>query len=150
MAKKENYEVGYGKPPRSGQFRKGQSGNPRGRPRKEKASETGENQSVADLLVKVGNEEVEVGGKSMTLMEVQIRQLTRKACQGDTAASRLLMQMHEKAGVSLKPKENKGGGVLLVPFTESMETWAAYAEKQQAPFREAGYGKDLLVSDEPD
>ena len=28
-----SYEVGYGKPPRSGQFRKGQSGNPKGRPK---------------------------------------------------------------------------------------------------------------------
>lgn len=30
----ENYEVGYGKPPKHTQFAKGQSGNPRGRPRK--------------------------------------------------------------------------------------------------------------------
>ena len=28
-----DYEVGYGKPPVSGQFRTGQSGNPKGRPR---------------------------------------------------------------------------------------------------------------------
>ena len=146
MAKKEGYEIGYKKPPKSGQFRKGQSGNPGGKAKKTKPTENG-NQSLADVLVRVGNEKVKVGGKSMTLMEVQIRQLTKKACQGDTAASRLLMQMHEKAGVSLKAQEKKGGGVLLVPFTESMETWAAYAEKQQAPFREAGYGKDLLVPD---
>ena len=27
------YPVGYGKPPKSGQFKKGQSGNPKGRPK---------------------------------------------------------------------------------------------------------------------
>lgn len=31
-----DYDVGRGKPPREWQFRKGQSGNPRGRPRKHK------------------------------------------------------------------------------------------------------------------
>lgn len=30
----DSYEVGYGKPPRSTQFRKGVSGNPKGRPKK--------------------------------------------------------------------------------------------------------------------
>ena len=30
----EDYEVGYGKPPKSGQFKKGISGNPPGRPKK--------------------------------------------------------------------------------------------------------------------
>src|ERR1700761_9075321 len=37
MSKKnrlESYEVGYGKPPRSTQFQKGVSGNPKGRPKK--------------------------------------------------------------------------------------------------------------------
>lgn len=31
-----NYEVGYGRPPESGQFKPGQSGNPKGRPKKPK------------------------------------------------------------------------------------------------------------------
>ena len=30
---KKDYEVGYGKPPKSGQFKPGQSGNPKGRPK---------------------------------------------------------------------------------------------------------------------
>ena len=29
----EEYEVGYGRPPKSGQFKNGQSGNPKGRPK---------------------------------------------------------------------------------------------------------------------
>lgn len=33
---KDNYDVGYGKPPKSGQFKLGQSGNPKGRPKKSK------------------------------------------------------------------------------------------------------------------
>lgn len=34
QSKLDSYEVGYGKPPRSTRFRKGFSGNPRGRPKK--------------------------------------------------------------------------------------------------------------------
>ena len=30
------YEVGYGKPPKATRFKKGQSGNPKGRPRRQK------------------------------------------------------------------------------------------------------------------
>ena len=31
--KDKDYEVGFGKPPKSKQFRKGKSGNPKGRPK---------------------------------------------------------------------------------------------------------------------
>ena len=36
MAKKrkDDYEVGFGRPPKKSQFKKGQSGNPKGRPKK--------------------------------------------------------------------------------------------------------------------
>jgi len=33
MKKKRDYTVGYGKPPASGQFKRGKSGNPKGRPK---------------------------------------------------------------------------------------------------------------------
>ena len=32
--KKDDYEVGYGRPPKKTQFKKGQSGNPKGRPKR--------------------------------------------------------------------------------------------------------------------
>lgn len=37
LAGKPGYEVGYGKPPKPTQFKKGQSGNPRGRPKGSKS-----------------------------------------------------------------------------------------------------------------
>lgn len=50
----EDYEVGYGKPPKRSQFKKGQSGNPEGRPKETKnlktdlADELGETVTVRD------------------------------------------------------------------------------------------------------
>lgn len=46
-----DYEVGYGKPPRSSRFRKGQSGNPRGRPRKPKPTPIRLSDAPADVFL---------------------------------------------------------------------------------------------------
>jgi hypothetical protein len=51
--------TGYGKPPKSGQFKKGQSGSPKGRPKKPSRPV-----SRAYLFRKVANEMVVVGAKS--------------------------------------------------------------------------------------
>lgn len=45
--RKRDYEVGYGKPPEHSRFKKGQSGNPNGRPRKAKVDNRG---LLSDIL----------------------------------------------------------------------------------------------------
>src|ERR1700730_10755419 len=52
----DSYEVGYSKPPRHARFTKGQSGNPKGRPKG--------SQNLATILARVGRERVKVTGKS--------------------------------------------------------------------------------------
>jgi hypothetical protein len=36
MASKRHYDIGYGKPPKQARWKKGQSGNPKGRPRRDR------------------------------------------------------------------------------------------------------------------
>ena len=50
-----DYQVGYGKPPRHTRFKRGQSGNPRGRPREAK--------NLPTLLTEALNERVIVAEK---------------------------------------------------------------------------------------
>jgi hypothetical protein len=77
-------EVGYGKTPMSGRFKKGQSGNPKGRPKG--------SINLNTAIVRASRETVRVNGprgpRSMTKLAVTLSQLGNKAAQGDARAQR--------------------------------------------------------------
>ena len=81
--------VGYGRPPRHTRFKKGQSGNPKGRIKNSK--------NLATVLMATVHEAVAVneGGrrKTITKLEAMSKQLVNKAASGDPRATQLLMQM---------------------------------------------------------
>ncbi|WP_108811840.1 DUF5681 domain-containing protein [Sphingorhabdus sp. Alg231-15] len=123
-------KVGYRKPPKEHQFKKGRSGNPRGRPRKQKPA----NPSEAEILRKISAETVVVDGKEMTKLELWLRVLEKKALQGDLRAMKLLEEKLQKAGIDGgKPQRQ---GVLVLPPPVSEEDWIKQAEQNQAKYRE--------------
>jgi uncharacterized protein DUF5681 len=81
--------VGYSNPPRSTRFRKGQSGNPKGRVKNSK--------NLATVLMTTVQEAVTVNEsgrrKTITKLEAMSKQLVNKAASGDPRATQLLMQM---------------------------------------------------------
>jgi hypothetical protein len=87
--RKRDYEVGYGKPPRHTRFKKGQSGNPRGRPRASK--------NLSTLLTEVLNERVTVAEndsrRKITKREAIIIQLVNRSAQADLQAIKILLDM---------------------------------------------------------
>ena len=87
--------VGYRNPPKSGQFKKGQSGNPKGRPQR-----PSQPVSTASLFRKVAHEIVVVQAGSrnetMTRWEALVRQVQNQALDRDPSAARLLHQMRKK------------------------------------------------------
>jgi len=83
------YDVGYGKPPKHAQFKKGYSGNPDGRPKG--------TLNLATLLERTLREEVVVNEngrrKVITKLEAAIVQLVNKAASGDGQAMRYLCHL---------------------------------------------------------
>ena len=137
MPDDDDAKVGYKSPPKEHQFKKGQTGNPKGRPRKPRSSEGGIN--LASILEGTANEKIFINGREMSFLEVEIQALQRKAAKGDVAASKHLAKLRSDAGVGIATLN--GGGVLVVPGVVPIDEWTLAAARQQAKYREVDYGK---------
>lgn len=70
-----DYKVGRGRPPRGSQFKKGQSGNPKGRPKGSR--------NVATILTRVlDGSRVMPDGKRVTIREMVLMKQVSKAAEG--------------------------------------------------------------------
>ena len=82
-------DVGYGKPPASTRFKKGRSGNPKGRPKGAL--------NLASLFMKALREPVVISEhgqrKTVTKLQAALKQLVNKAASGDLRALRQLVEL---------------------------------------------------------
>ena len=87
--RRPGYEVGYAKPPQYTRFRKGQSGNPKGRPKGL--------QSFARLARQAFNEKIAIKENGerriITKLQAALKQLANKAASGDAAAIREVLRV---------------------------------------------------------
>jgi hypothetical protein len=105
-AAREGQNVGYGQPPVATRFRKGQSGNPKGRPRGVKNLKT--------LLQEALNEKITVNenGKrrAITKMQAGMKQLANKVASGDVkTALRLIDLQYRDEGLDRAIREDDRG-----------------------------------------
>jgi hypothetical protein len=97
----DDNDVGYGKPPRAHQFKPGQSGNPKGKPKGAKSEAT----ILQDLLQhKIGLSE---HGKTrrITLHEAILRRIAEDCLKGDTKSAAFLLNRYH-AMTSNEPDES--------------------------------------------
>ena len=85
----EDYEIGYRKPPKSGQFKKGVSGNPSGRPKKPSDFASELARELNSKLVINENGQRKVIKKSEGLA----KQVVNKALSGNLPAVRLVISV---------------------------------------------------------
>lgn len=126
--------VGYGRPPTATQFKPGQSGNPRGRPRKE----TGHRATAARVLGETQRLTGQPKGARVryTTLEIMIMKLKQLAATGHARASALYLNFKKRH----QPQEAHGEfterrvGYLIVPEELTPEEWMAkYSPKDGPP-----------------
>jgi hypothetical protein len=110
-ARKADYEIGYGKPPKATRFKKGQSGNPAGAKKKV---------AVDDVRVMVEEVLAELitlrdGGKDrkVSRLEAMLRTQILNGLKGDSKAAKAVFRLSQKGGMFSQAKRR--GTVVIDP-----------------------------------
>lgn len=122
--------VGYGRPPASTRFQKGQSGNPRGRPPK--------NDGRRAITQQIMSEKQRLSGQPrgarvlFTNLELIVMKLKQLAAAGHDQATSLYTRIVERFGHQEPPEREPG--LLVIPERLTMEEWVAkYSPKDDPP-----------------
>ena len=94
-----DYEVGYGKPPRNTQFKKGQSGNPRGRPSGSKNLATLVSEALNEPVIVVEN-----GGRRKITKREAIKQLVNRSTKADRRVIKILLDIVREIEGRVEPE----------------------------------------------
>lgn len=135
----QTYEVGYKKPPKAHQFKKGQVSNPKGRPKG--------SQSFKTLFRKEMNEKITVntaeGQKKITVMEAILKRLVEKGLKGDQKAIEKLLEHELRFNPeNLAPDFNPDAprtGVLAISASMTSEEFEEYAKTVKIPKEAQAY-----------
>jgi hypothetical protein len=134
-----DYEVGYGKPPKAGQFQKGKSGNPKGRRKGSK--------SLKGIFHKVLYQPVMLhqGDRQSRVPALQALLITlmKEGMHGKTKAFELLLKMAEQLGMMTPEAEP------ACPSTRDLPPFAWTEEHESLrPFIEHLINGDKPIIDE--
>ncbi len=112
MTKDKDYQVGFKKPPVHSQFKKGQSGNAKGRPKGTQNFITVINRALNEKIPIVENGR----RRSITKLEATVKQLCNKAAQGDARSIQQVLSLGSLIGIqapkSIKELDNDESAVM--------------------------------------
>lgn len=114
------YEIGYKRPPRSGQFSKGKSGNPKGRPKGSKNFMTLLEKELGQSIVVSEN-----GKKTLTRLQAMVKRMVADALQGERKSLLLLLDVLRRSD----RLDGAEAGSLLPEGFEAI--LASYVERQR-------------------
>ena len=123
----QEYKVGYRRPPKSGQFKKGESGNPNGRP---KGSRGLEKVVLDELKTKIT---VNENGRSKKVKKVEAiaKQMVNKAMTGDSKSISLVLGVSQRHEDKLAAKASP---LIETLPEEDKQVMESLMERMQAQF----------------
>jgi Family of unknown function (DUF5681) len=95
-----DYEVGYGKPPDHTRFKRGRSGNPRGRPSGSKNLSTLLGEALSERVIVAENG----GRRKITKRQAIITQLVNRSAQADLRAIKILLDIQREIETRSDPE----------------------------------------------
>ena len=124
MTNSNDDAVGYGRPPKSAQFKPGQSGNPSGRPKGARNFRTELLEELAEPIT------VNDGGRDLTITKQRafVKTLVRAAIGGDVRACGTLLSLCEK----LDHADNEDNAELPPADCEILNDFSARERKRRA------------------
>ena len=128
MAK--DYAVGYKRPPQASRFKKGRSGNPKGRPKDARDLNTELMEELAERIT------VSEGGRTKRVSKQRaiIKRLTERALKGDTRSATVVINMvfrlfHEdEASDASVPDLSREDAAILQAYLDSNQPGSGGAE----------------------
>ncbi len=132
------YEQAPGGPPpaqpterRDTRYKKGQTGNPKGRPKKKKPA------ADAAAFIEVSHLPVQVGDEEMTVAKAFWLSLYKRGLAGDSKAYAALIRMQIATGMLKEQPAPQGAGpILILPgMSDDEEAWEREVAKHQAKYR---------------
>lgn len=118
---RDDDKVGYGKPPKKHRFKKGKSGNPKGRPKGAKGLKTDFKEELASVIT------VSIGGKEYTgtKQRLALKALSMRASLGDLRAIAQFVNLVVNV-VGVEDEDNRAGR-LSKRDQELLEQFLSYA-----------------------
>lgn len=107
------HKVGYKNPPKHTRFKKGQSGNPKGRPKSGRGLKTDlKAELIGKMKIRVNGEDV-----SGTKQQLMLRTLSVRAASGDIGATRILVNLVMQV---LGPEDHETGPKKLTKLDQEI------------------------------
>ena len=125
----DSYSVGYGKPPKEGQFKKGRSGNPRGRPPKARSLVLAQD-PIAEMILKEAARLIPVKQDGQTIQmptsQVLARSILLNGAKGTMRQQKLAYELIQNAEAAARKTTQ-----------EHFDTYQMYQETWPSRFEEA-------------
>lgn len=118
----DTYEIGYRRPPKSGQFKKGQSGNPKGRPKGSKNFMTLLDQELDQKITVNENGRK----KEISRMQAMVKRMVAESLQGNLRALMTMIEIMRRHG---KFDERDDEALAPGDYSEILDSFIARREK---------------------